>query len=109
MRSAENSIELLKELPEDIREIIHKIKEGKLHIEFEHIGLETVSNDFSSSINRLSFTLIVVAIIIGSSLLVVAKTPPLYKNLPIIGIIGYVIAALMMLRAFYAFKKHGNL
>ncbi len=109
LRSAENSIELLKELPEDIREIIHKIKEGKLHIEFEHIGLETVSNDFSSSINRLSFTLIVVAIIIGSSLLVVAKTPPLYKNLPIIGIIGYVIAALMMLRAFYAFKKHGNL
>ena len=65
IRSAEDTTNLLRELPEDLREILRKVKEGKLHIEFEHKGLQPTADKLSESIKLLSYTLLVVAIICG--------------------------------------------
>jgi len=104
-RSVEETTTLVQELPQDIKEIIQKVKEGKLHIEFEHKGLMPFADSLSQSINRLSFALLVVAIILGSSLIVVAKVPPLVYHIPLVGIIGYGISAVLTLGLLIKLKK----
>jgi len=104
-RSVEEITTLVQELPQDIKEIIQKVKEGKLHIEFEHKGLMPFADSLSQSINRLSFALLVVAIILGSSLIVVAKVPPLVYHIPLVGIIGYGISAVLTLGLLIKLKK----
>ncbi|WP_299323742.1 AarF/UbiB family protein [uncultured Maribacter sp.] len=82
-------------LPDDINTIIKKIKEGKLEIVHEHKGLKEFQTATSKAVNRLVFAVIIAALSIGSSLLVMAKMPPLINGIPLLGAIGFVISALL--------------
>jgi ubiquinone biosynthesis protein len=104
-RSIEDTSDLVKELPSDIRSIINKIKDGKLHVEIEHKGLEPFAYRLNKTVNRLSFTMIIVAMIVGSSLIVVAKIPPFYNEIPLFGVFGFSISALMTFWLMYAIRK----
>ncbi len=105
LRSIEDTTDLIRDMPSDIRSIIHKIKEGKLHVEIEHKGLEPFAASLNKTVNRLSFTLVIVAIIIGSSLIVVAKVPPFFYEIPMIGVIGFAISALLTFWLINAIRK----
>jgi len=81
-------------LPGNLDRLLRKAIEGSLRVEFKHQGLEQLSDTFRASTNRLSIALIVGAIIIGSSLLVVAgKGPVTLFGLPVLGIAGYILAS----------------
>jgi len=80
------------QLPQDIKTIIKKVKNGKLKIEFQHMGLESMERSIDKSADRLSIAIIITAILIGSSLVLLAKTPPLLFNIPILGLAGFLIA-----------------
>ncbi len=95
-------------LPEDIEDIIEKIKKGKLHIEFEHRGLEPVDNALDVASKRISFALVLGALILGSSLLVIADVPPHIKNLPALGVFGFVISGILGLRWLLSIWKQGK-
>jgi ubiquinone biosynthesis protein len=105
LRSLEDTSTLLMELPEDIRQILQKVKAGRLHIQFEHKGLEPSADSLSNSIKLLSYSLFVVALIIGSALLVVAKVPPLYEGIPLLGLVGFAIAAVLSVGLVVALRK----
>ena len=104
-RSIEDTSELVREFPSDIKSIIQKIKEGKLHVEIEHKGLNPFANRLNKTVNRLSFTLIIVAMIIGSSLIVVAKVPPFYKSFPLFGVLGFSLSGFLTLWLMYAIRR----
>lgn len=82
-------------LPDDINTIIKKIKEGKLEVVHEHNGLKEFQMATSKAVNRLVFAVIIAALSIGSSLLVIAKMPPLINGVPLLGAIGFVLSALL--------------
>lgn len=86
---------LLRDLPYDAREIIKQVKTGKARIVFEHQGLEPMLNTHDRISNRVSFSIIIGAMIIGSSLIVHSGVPPLWNDVPIIGIAGFTIASIM--------------
>lgn len=109
INSIDTTTNLINELPEDITTIIEKIKTGKLHIEFEHKGLEEMNKNIDIISNRISFTLIIFALLVSSSLLVLADIPPKIYNIPIIGFVGFVIATIMAIRLLYAIAKHGKI
>ncbi len=109
LRTIEEGTLLVKDLPEDIREIIRKVKEGKLHVEFEHKGLGPVLQNTDIFINRIAFTLITVAIIVSSSIIIVADVPPRVYNISVLGFIGLIIAAVLTFRLLYAISRHGRI
>ena len=83
---------LFRNLPNNLTQILRKIRKGKLKVEFEHKGLENTISQIERSTNRLSFSLIITALIIGSSLIIQTKRGLLLFGLPVLGIIGFVIA-----------------
>ena len=108
LKTFEESSLLLKELPEDVREIIRKVKEGKLHIEFEHKGLDALYNTMDIIVNRISFTLIIVALLVASSIVIMADLDPKIYNISAIGFFGLVISAILAFRLLYSIAKHGR-
>ncbi len=83
---------LLQTLPGASREILKKLSRGRMRLEFEHLGLERFSRNLDRIANRLSFTMVVSAVIIASSLIMTADNGFKVFGYPLLGIIGYVFA-----------------
>ena len=81
--------------PDDFKIIIDKIKKGNLKIEFEHVGLEKFQSTIAKSFNRLSLSIVIASILIGSSMLLSSRVPPLFKNISVFGITGFLFAFLL--------------
>lgn len=100
---------LIRIFPSETKSILQKIKRGQLTIKFEHQRLENLIRDIDKASNRLSFSLIIAAIIVGSSMIVQLDKGPLLFGFPVIGIIGYIIAGLLGLWLVVAIIRSGNL
>ena len=86
---------MLKEFPAQARDILGLIKRGKLRIEFQHQGLEPMLRSHERMVNRLVFSLVLAALIIGSSLVVLSGIPPKWYGIPLIGVAGFLSAAFL--------------
>jgi len=100
---------VLRELPADTRNIINKIKRGKIHIEFEHKGLEPMLRTHDRISNRLVYGIVLSSLVIGSSLIVLSGIPPKWHEIPIIGIIGFLTAGAMGFWLLISILKHGKM
>ncbi|MEJ2567963.1 MAG: hypothetical protein P8Z50_03685, partial [candidate division WOR-3 bacterium] len=80
---------LFKKLPGELSMIIREVRDGTVKINFEHKGLDNLIKHLESSVNRLSISMILAALIVGSSLLIQSdKLTPL-------GIGGYILAGIL--------------
>jgi len=95
--------------PKDIKTVFDKLKKGTLKVEFEHRGLENLITELDKDSNRVAFSVIVAAIIVGSSLIIQSDKGPHLLGYPLIGIIGYVIAGFMGLWLLIAILRSGRL
>jgi ubiquinone biosynthesis protein len=64
-------ISTLSAIPADLARVMSLAKEGRLKIEFEHLGLEKLTGELERSSSRVSFSLIVAALVVASSLILV--------------------------------------
>ena len=102
-------LDILKVIPKDTYEIIKKIKKGTLKIEFEHQGLSKFIAEMDKSSNRISFSLVISALIIGSSLIIMANKGPIVYGFPALGILGFVFAGLLGLGLAIGILRSGRL
>ena len=106
---AQDYTNLIDTLPEDINDIISKIKNGKLVIVHEHKGLNEFKDTLKTAINRMVFAIIIAALSIGSSILVIADMPPKVNGIPILGALGFLISALLGFTILISIFKNRNL
>ncbi|MBW2185799.1 MAG: AarF/ABC1/UbiB kinase family protein [Deltaproteobacteria bacterium] len=86
---------LLKDIPGEVRTILRLARQGKVKMEFEHRGLEPMFASHDRISNRLSFAIVLAAQMVGSALIVLSGVPPRWHEIPIIGLIGFLIAGFM--------------
>jgi ubiquinone biosynthesis protein len=103
----------LHSLPRDLRTLMKKAQTGKLALTFRHENLDHLARELDRASNRLSFALIIAAVIVGSSLLLAKEVKPLieYGNLDIsiLGLVGYVFAGFMGLGLAWSIYRSGKL
>jgi ubiquinone biosynthesis protein len=85
------------------------MKRGKVKMEFEHRGLEPMLATHDQISNRIAFSIVIAALIVGSALIVLSKTPPLLLGIPVIGILGFVVAGMMGVWLLIAILRKGRL
>jgi ubiquinone biosynthesis protein len=100
---------LARNLPDDIKEILNRINRNKFKIDLEHRGLEHFIRELDKSGNRLSSSMIIAALIVGSSLIAQTGGGPQLLGLPVLALIGYSIAALMGVWLVIAIFRSGRL
>jgi len=82
-------------IPKQLSKTLKKMEEGVFKLEFQHRGLENLITALDRSTNRLAYSLILAAIIIGSSLIMQTDKGPHFMGFPVIGVLGFLIAGIL--------------
>jgi ubiquinone biosynthesis protein len=102
-------VNLTKNLPREVREILHRLNRNKFKIDLEHRGLDLFSKEMDKSMNRLSSSLIIAALIIGSSIIMQTDKGPLIMDFPAFAFLGYTIAGMIGMWWVIAIIRSGRL
>ena len=102
-------LQFLHQFPKDLLELTSLVRQEKLTLRIEHQGLGTMLATHDQISNRISFSIVIAALIIGSALIVISKTPPLVYGISLIGIIGFFAAAIMGIWLLVAILRKGKL
>lgn len=100
---------ILRNLPRNLHHMIRRFQEGRLELEVRHEKLEDLELHIDKASNRLSFSLIIAAIIIGSSIIMQTQIGPLFLGFPVIGVVGYLVAGFLGLWLVWAILRSGRL
>jgi ubiquinone biosynthesis protein len=100
---------MLKGVPFELYDLLKQFKSGKVKIGIDHQGLETLIFGVERSSNRISFALIISALIVGSSLIMMARSGPSLFGLPLLGLLGYTLAGVLGLWLLVWIRRSGRL
>ena len=102
-------IQFVRQFPNQLLELANLIRQEKLRLQIEHRGLENMLATHDRISNRISFSILIAALIIGSALIVISETPPLVYGISLIGILLFFAGALMGIWLLIAILRKGRL
>jgi ubiquinone biosynthesis protein len=102
-------VNLTRSLPRDLRDILNRLKRNNFRIDLEHRGLDRFIRELDKSVNRLSSSLIIAALIVGSSIVMEADKGPKLLGVSFLAFLGYAIAGLIGLWWIVAILRSGRL
>lgn len=102
-------LNLARNIPRDLKEIINRINRNKFKIDLEHRGLDKFTTEFDRSINRLSTSMILAAMIIGSSIIMHIDKGPKLMGFPLLAFMGYTVAGIVGLWLVFAIIRSGRM
>jgi ubiquinone biosynthesis protein len=109
-RAVEDAGDLASRLPDDINVILTKFRQGKFQVRVHHEHLENLTKTVDKGSNRISFALIVAALLVASTMLVPQQGTVLgLFSLQSMGIVGYVIAAIIGVSLIISIIRSGRL
>ncbi len=108
-RTGSGYLQLLRELPEELRTILRQLRGGRMRIEFEHRGLQALGAALDRVSNRIAFAIVLAALIVGSSLIVLSDIPPHWHDIPVIGLLGFLVAGIMGFWLLLSIIRHGRM
>ncbi|OHB78515.1 MAG: hypothetical protein A2Z25_02040 [Planctomycetes bacterium RBG_16_55_9] len=95
-RAVQGAGDLASRLPDDLNALLTKFRQGKLQVHVQHEHLEALTKTLDKSSNRVSFALIIAALLVASSLLVAQEGMVIgLLSFQTMGIFGYIIAAII--------------
>ena len=97
----------VREIPVELRELLRKAREGKLKLDIEYGALEHTLFRLDLISGRIASAIVLSSLIIGSSIIVLSNTPPKWHEMPIIGLAGLFIAAVMGFWLLTSFFRRG--
>ncbi len=107
--SGTDLLHLLKEIPRELDNFLKQFKKGHVKIGFEHHGLGPMLTTIDRTSNRIAFAIVLASLVIGSSLIVLSGIPPTWHDIPVIGLIGFVISGLMGFWLLLSTLKNGRM
>ncbi|MDR2141231.1 MAG: hypothetical protein LBR11_05465 [Deltaproteobacteria bacterium] len=88
-------ISFLEGMPRDLEPLYQSLKTGRLQTDMAIKDLDRLGQSISKASYRLAVSVVLGALVIGSALVVHSKIPPLWRGLPILGLVGFLAAAIM--------------
>jgi ubiquinone biosynthesis protein len=96
------------EFNSQLKSILRKLEEDDFTINFRHTNLENLISRLDIISNRLSMSLIIASLIIGSTLLIQTNMEPRIFNIPLLGFIGYSFAGVLGLLLVISIFRSGK-
>ncbi len=109
LRLVEQSYEFLTDFPKDLLELSRSLRQKKLSFTLVFQDLEKMLATHDQISNRISFSIIIAALIIGSALIVISNMPPLFYGISVIGLGGFLAAGFLGIWLLVAIIKKGRL
>jgi ubiquinone biosynthesis protein len=100
---------LLRDLPEELRQLLKFVRRGELKVNLETRSLEPVMKTWDRDANRLSFAIVIAALLVSAAIIVLAKVPPIWQDIPVLGVVGFALALAMGLWLLIAIFTSGHM
>lgn len=105
-RSMLQYMELVEDFPAELRPILSQLRKNKLAVNLEHRGLDRVTRAMEHASRNIAFALIISAMLVGSSILVLAARSAGTATFTIVGVAGF--AASMVLAVLMVVSNRRN-
>ncbi len=97
------------ELPEKAVSFMDSVKGGRSKINLQINDLDKSMDRFSKMVNRMVFSMIISAMIVGSSLIIDYNGAPQFHGVSVIGLFGFFIAAILGVWLVISIIRSGNI
>jgi ubiquinone biosynthesis protein len=98
----------LQDLPFDLRRIVRRIENDSFTINLVHKGLEEQTEALKIAANRIALGVIIGSLVIGSSTIITTGIQPHLFGYSALGIVGYLISALLGFYVIWDIIRHGR-
>ena len=105
---AGNYLKLAESFPDEWRWLLRTLRRGELSFHISHKNLEKLSMEIDQASNRLSFSLIIAALIVGSSFIMNTSRGPFILGYPVLGVAGYIIAGVFGIGLIISIIRRGR-
>jgi ubiquinone biosynthesis protein len=96
------------ELNNQLKSVLDKLVNDDFTIKFRHTNLENLISRLDIISNRISMSMIIASLIIGSTLLIQTNMEPRIFNIPLLGFIGYSFAGILGLLLVISIFRSGK-
>ena len=93
----------------NLAEITRRIRTDGMQVQFVHRNLDFFVREMDRSSNRLSFSIVIAAVLIGSSIVVLAGAGPQLHGYPLLGLAGFLAAGVLGLGLAVGILRSGRL
>jgi ubiquinone biosynthesis protein len=93
-RAITEALTMIAGLPHDLSHLLRAARRGKLEIHIDVANLKHVGNQLDGAANRLAVSLVVAALIVGSSIVMTVPGGPSLFGLPFFGLTGFLSAGI---------------
>jgi ubiquinone biosynthesis protein len=102
---------ILRRAPGQLRQVLRRLGTGTWQLNVRHENIDRLVSELDRSSNRLAFSIVIAAIIIGSSVVVSADADQTLFGMPVrnFGIAGYLVAGVLGLALAWAIYRSGRL
>ncbi len=95
--------------PKQMNMLLRKAIKDELHLNMKLDGLERLIRDIDKSTNRIAFSIVVAAIILSSAILTLTGTGGTVFDIPLLGLVGFVVAFFMGFWLLISIIRSGRL
>jgi ubiquinone biosynthesis protein len=88
--------------PDDIRDILDRLRQGTFDVHLQHRRLDAITN-------RLVYGILASALFVGSTLMLSSRVPPVLGEISVLGAIGALAALLLGARLLWEVQRSGGL
>jgi len=89
------TVDTIRQVPAEIGAVMRKLRDDRLEVQFVHRNLEHFVREMDRSSNRLSFAVLIGALVVGSSLVIQAGFGPALYGYSMLGLVGFGAAAFL--------------
>ena len=108
-RSAVDAFEFFTSTPKQMRTFLRKMIRGDVTFNIKNLGMDKIIRDFDRSANRLAFSIVLAAIIMGSSIVMFTEIEQKILPFPLFGLTGYTLSFVLGILLLYSILKSGRL
>jgi ubiquinone biosynthesis protein len=91
-----------------LSQILERLRRGEINMGIEVRQLDRLMREFDTASNRLTLAIILAASIIGSSLIIQTQMPPILFGYSALGLLGFLISAVLGLGLVIAILRSGG-
>lgn len=103
-----SSLAGLQDLPAELHRLMRRLEHDNFTINLQHRGLEAHDDAMKVAANRIALGVIIGSLIIGSSLVIITGIRPHLFGYPALGIVGYLLSAVLGLYVVWDIIRHGR-
>lgn len=101
LNDLDDNAEIIQNLPGTAGSILNQLEEGSFTLRIEHHRLNDIEETLYLTGERLSRALLLAALFLGSALMIVAKIPPVWEGIPLIGMGSFLISGILSVYALW--------